>query len=489
MAMHHEVDSVIEQVVNEAIVDDSEKSPVDINLDKIEEISDKIKDKIRDEFDFILSMLDFDDRGSELFRQWYIDSRLVFHKVVDKKKEAEGIKELRQIDPRQIQKIRRVERDTDENGNEFVKSVNEFYQFTNIYVDSRHTGTNVFQPTASMLRPSSSKKAIISKEAIAYVPSGLVDESRDSLIGYLHKAIKPLNQLRMMEDSAVIFRIVRAPERRVFNVDVGNLPKQKAEQYLRQLIQKYRNKISYDVVSGNVTDESRHMAMIEDYWLPKRSDGAGTTIDALQGQTNWAEMDDILYFQKKLYKALHVPPSRLEEQGKGLIQPGKISEITRDEMNYGRFINRLKTKFSYLFRDVLKTQLVLKKIITLEDWEEWGHRIKFVWEQDQYFSESKDLELMTARFSLLRDASDYKGIHFSKEWVDKNILKLTEDEIEAEKKIMTTERKAGVYDDPDAEEGGFGGGGFGGGQPAEKEPVAEKPPVVSGVDKDSQPEK
>lgn len=463
MAVHPEIDTVVDQIANESIITGENKSAVEINLDNID-TSDKIKDKVREEFDGVLKLLKFKKRGTDLFKQWYVDSRLIYHKVVDAKREHEGIVDLRQIDPRNITKVREVEKGITEEGIEIVKDIHEYFLFKNIYIDQRSTGLNLQFPTAShhvqSISDGSNNQAVkISPEAITHVVSGLTDPERKNVLGYLHKAIKPLNQLRMIEDAIVIYRITRAPERRIFNVDVGNMPKADAEEYMRQLIQKYRNKVTYDVASGNVTDASRHIAMMEDFWVPKYSDGRGTTIDTMSGGENLGELADLMFFQKKLYRSLHVPISRLEIEGGGIINVGRAADITRDELNFAKFIAGLRNKFSELFLDILETQVVLKKIATQEEWNDWKEEIFFDFLQDTYLTESKDAELFTSRLGLMRDITDYVGEYVSKEYVYKNVLRMSDDEIEEEKERIKKEQSEGEIpseDDLKAVDGKFG---------------------------------
>jgi len=371
MILQPEVELAVQDIVNEGVVFDEYRTPVKINMDHYEQ-SDSIKEKINTEFEEILSLLDFNNKGIDIFRKWFIDGRLYFHKIVDTKNTKKGIIELRPIDPTRIKKIREVKKEKNKDGIEVVKSTEEFYMYD-------------MSPMTKSYVPQFTTKGIkVSPDAVCHVTSGLFDGTKKTVVGYLHKAIRPLNQLRMIEDSVVIYRISRAPERRVFYVDVGNLPKNKAEQYLKQLMNQYRNKLVYDANTGEIKDDKKHMNMLEDYWLPRREGGRGTEITTLDGGQNLGEMEDVDYFQKKLFRALNVPISRLEaENGFNM---GRSAEITRDEIRFFKFIQRLRSKFSDIFMDLLKTQLILKGIITAEDWKEIA--------QNVYLQNSKKLKFL-----------------------------------------------------------------------------------------------
>lgn len=420
MALHAEVEMAVDDIVNESIVFDGFKEPVSIYLDDLD-ASESIKNKIRDEFKFLLKTLDFYDKGYEIFRRWYVDGKLYFHIILDPQNPKKGIHEVRPIDPIKIKKIRKVNKKVDpKTGVSLIDSIEEFF----VYLDANDTG----QPGASTDKLLTEQGIKVAPDSISYTHSGLFDSSKKRVLGYLQKAIKPLNQLRMIEDAVVIYRISRAPERRIFYVDVGNLPKNKAEAYLRDIMNRYKNKLVYDASTGQIRDEHRHMSMMEDYWMPRREGGRGTEISTLDGGQNLGEMEDVEYFQKKLYKSLNVPISRLEaENGFNM---GRSSEITRDEVKFFKFIERLRKKFSELFHNLLKVQLISKGILTEEDWNNsYNDAIFFDFTKDSYFSELKENELIKERIDLLQTVDDYIGKYYSIEYVRKNILKQTEDEI------------------------------------------------------------
>ena len=419
IAQQPECDSAIEDIVNEGIVSNEMDQAVQIVLDGIP-YPKRIKDKIRDEFNEVLRLLDFDIRGHDIFRRWYIDGRVFYHKVIDRKSPRKGIQELRYVDPSKIKKVRESTKEPKKGGSavELVKKVEDYY----LYND----------------------KGI--SYSIAYCPSGVIDQNKGHVLSHLHKAIKPVNQLRMIEDALVIYRISRAPERRIFYIDVGNLPKMKAEQYLKDVMNRYRNKLVYNASTGEIRDDRNHMSMLEDFWLPRREGGRGTEITTLPGGSNLGEIDDIVYFQKKLYRSLNVPISRMEaEAGFSL---GRSTEITRDELKFTKFVQRLRKKFTALFTDILKTQLVLKGVISLEDWPKIKEHIQYDFLQDGHFAELKEAELLKDRLDVLQSVESYIGTFFSKRWAQKNVLNMTESEIDDMQKEMNKE--AGM----DAEEGG-----------------------------------
>ena len=438
MILQPEVELAVQDIVNEGVVFDEYRTPVKINMDHYEQ-SDSIKEKINTEFQELLSLLDFNNKGIDIFRKWFIDGRLYFHKIVDENNKKKGIIELRPVDPTRIKKIREVKKEKNKDGVEIVKSVNEFYMYDATPKNKTYTPQFV------------EKGVKISPDAISYTPSGLFDGSKKMVIGYLHKAIRPLNQLRMIEDSVVIYRISRAPERRVFYVDVGNLPKNKAEQYLKGLMNQYRNKLVYDANTGEIKDDKRHMNMLEDYWLPRREGGRGTEITTLDGGQNLGEMEDVDYFQKKLFRALNVPISRLEADNG--FNMGRSAEITRDEIRFFKFIQRLRAKFSEMFLDLLKTQLMLKNIITADDWQEIAQNVHFEFASDSYFTELKESEILKERMEILREVNEYIGKYYSIDWVRKNILKFNETEIKDMDKQISKEKKSGLYQEE--EEGQF----------------------------------
>ena len=413
VAIHPEVDAAIEDITNEAIVKSDDGSIVNISLDDVE-APEKIKTQISEEFKNILSMLDFNQNGHDMFRRWYIDGRMYHHLVVDDKNEKLGIQDIRFIDSTKMRKVKEVKKKRDPLTNtDVVDEVREFY----IYQEKPGAQTN--------------KGAVkFSTDSISYVTSGLLDETRKKVVSYLHKAIKPINQLRMMEDSLVIYRLARAPERRIFYIDVGNLPKGKADEYMKKIMAQYRNKLVYDANSGELRDDRKTMSMLEDFWLPRREGGRGTEISTLPGGENLGQIDDIIYFQKRVYRALNVPINRLEQEAQFSL--GRTSEISRDELKFQKFIDRARAKFSGLFYEILKKQLLLKKICTESDWEQWKNSIDISFAQDNYFSELKESELLRERVQTLDMISQYAGedtTYFTKDWIMKNVLKLSEEEI------------------------------------------------------------
>lgn len=420
MALYPEVEMAIDDICNEAIVYDDTKRPVEIVVDD-RKLSPKIKVKIQEEFDEILRLLKFQDKGYEIFRKWYIDGRLYYHKIIDKENPKKGLVELRPIESTHIRKVRNVQKKKDKATNaDLVTKVDEFF----VYSEREETSTT----TAAFTPATPTKGVKIATDSICYTHSGLFDSGKKRVLSYVHKALKPLNQLKMVEDAVVIYRLSRAPERRVFYIDVGNLPKNKAEQYLKDIMNRYRNKLVYDASTGELKDERRHMTMLEDFWMPRREGGKGTEVSTLPGGQNLGQMDDVLYFQKKLYKSLNVPTSRLETDQNGF-NMGRQAEITRDELKFFRFIERLRKKFGELFMDIMKTQLLLKGVITKEDWEYIQPMIRFDFRKDSYFTEAKENEILTNRLNLVNSADPYLGKYFSKAYIQKHILRLSEEEI------------------------------------------------------------
>ena len=419
IAIQPECDSAIEDIVSEAIASDERDMCVSIALDNLQ-VSTSIKKRIKDEFERILQLLDFNNKAHDIFRRWYVDGRIFYHKVIDSQNPRKGIQQLRYIDPRKIKKVREVQ--TGKRGQvDVVKKFKEFY----IYNQHGHQVNNT------------STGVKLTFDSIAYCPSGLIDMHKGTVLSYLNKAIKPVNQLRMIEDSVVIYRISRAPERRIFYIDVGNLPKIKAEQYLKDVMNRYRNKLVYDASTGEIRDDRNHMSMLEDFWLPRREGGRGTEITTLPGGANLGEIDDITYFQRKLYRSLNVPISRLEaEQNFSL---GRSTEITRDELKFTKFVSKLRKKFSVIFNDLLKTQLILTGVIAEEEWKSMSEHIQFDFLQDNNFTELKNAELLKERLEMLSQVENYVGTYFSKEWVKKNVLHLTDDEIGEMQKQMDSE--------------------------------------------------
>jgi hypothetical protein len=454
MALHPECDAAIEDVVNEALVSDLYDSPVEIELSNLN-ASDKLKDIIRNEFRSIKEMMDFDRKCHEIFRNWYVDGRLYYLKVIDMKKPQEGIKELRYIDPMKMKHVRQEVKTNGKNGD--VIAMNRLA--TNANLTNTELGYSdieeyfIYSPTANYPMGSlggSSKGSIkIAKDSISYCTSGLVDRNKGAVLSYLHKAIKALNQLRMIEDSLVIYRLSRAPERRIFYIDVGNLPKVKAEQYLKEVMSRYRNKLVYDAQTGEVRDDRKFMSMLEDFWLPRREGGRGTEITTLPGGQNLGELSDIEYFQKKLYRALGVPESRIAGGGDGF-NLGRSSEILRDELKFSKFVGRLRKRFARMFNDMLRTQLLLKNIVSTDDWEKMEDHIQYDFLYDNHFAELKEGELLTNRLTTLTTIEPYIGKYFSTEYVRKKILRQTDSEIIEIDAQIDDEIEKGILPDPNA---------------------------------------
>ncbi len=449
MALHPECDSAIEDIVNEAIVSDSNDTPVQIDLDNLN-ASDGIKKSVREEFKTILDLLDFDKKAHEIYRNWYVDGRLFYHKVIDLKNPQEGIQELRYIDAMKIRYVRQVKKSKN-NPNDLLRNPNKDnpmdFEFPEIEEYFSYNPKLQYPTGTSGYASQASNKGIkISKDSITYCSSGLVDRNKGSTLSYLHKAIKSLNQLRMIEDSLVIYRLSRAPERRIFYIDVGNLPKVKAEQYLRDVMMRYRNKQVYDANTGEIRDDKKYMSMLEDFWLPRREGGRGTEISTLPGGQNLGEITDIEYFKKKLYRSLNVPPSRMD--GEGGFNLGRSSEILRDELKFTKFVARLRKRFSNMFNDMLKTQLILKNIITPEDWDRMSEHIQYDFLYDNHFSELKDAELMNERLALAQVAEPYVGKYYSQDYVRRKILRQTDEEILEQNRLIEKEIADGTIPDP-----------------------------------------
>jgi len=450
MALHPEVDSAIEDIVNEAIVSDSNDVPVQIELSNLS-ASDGIKKKIRDEFTYILDLLDFNKKSHEIYRNWYIDGRLYYHKVIDLKNPQEGIKELRYIDAMKMKYVRQLKK-SNKDRNVYTNSLNkdpmdfEFPEIEEYFVFN----PKMTYPSGPMSGKggSASEGIKIAKDAVTYCTSGLVDRNKSITLSYLNKAIKSLNQLRMIEDSLVIYRLSRAPERRIFYIDVGNLPKVKAEQYLRDVMMRYRNKLVYDASTGEIRDDKKFMSMLEDFWLPRREGGRGTEISTLPGGQNLGEITDIEYFKKKLYRSLNVPPSRMD--GEGGFNLGRSSEILRDELKFTKFVGRLRKRFSNMFNDILKTQLILKNIIAPEDWDKMQQHIQYDFLYDNHFSELKEAELMSERLNLVATAEPYVGKYYSQDYIRRNVLRQTDQEIVEQDEIIKKEINDGIIPDPNA---------------------------------------
>jgi len=429
MAMQPEIESAIDDIVNEAIVTDDDGKVTNIVLDNLNQ-PDKIKKAIKDEFANILKLLNYNNMAQDIFRRYYIDGRLYYNVIIDKENPIAGIKELRYIDPRKLRKVRELKKQKDEKtGAEIVIVANEYY----IYNDKVVTGSSTNYGPVGVR---------ITTDSIISVVSGLMDSRRAVVLSYLHKAIKPLNQLRMIEDATVIYRISRAPERRIFYIDVGNLPKLKAEQYLRDIMVKYKNKLVYDANTGEVRDDRKFLSMMEDFWLPRREGGKGTEITTLPGGQNLGELEDVKYFQKKLYQSLSVPISRLEpNQGFSI---GRVAEVTRDELKFAKFVDRVRNKFSDIFDQALRIQCVLKGICTAEEWSEFKEQIYYDFIRDNNFSELKEAELMTNRLQILGSVDPYTGRYFSQAWIQRNVLRLNDDEIKQMQAEIDEEKEAGL---------------------------------------------
>ena len=435
MALYPEAELAIDDIINEALVVDREESPVAINLENVN-ISPNIKEKIATEFQEILRLLRFRDTGYDTFKKWYVDGRLYYHIIIDQNNPKKGILELRPIDALKIKKIRQIQPPKDPTNLTAMPVVEEYYVFNEEGMANQGTG--------QLVR--------ISPDSIAYSHSGLLSEDRKLVLSYLHKAIKPLNQLRMIEDAVVIYRISRAPERRIFYIDVGNLPKIKAEQYLKDIMTRYKNKMVYDASTGELRDDRKHMSMLEDYWLPRREGGRGTEISTLPGGENLGELEDVLYFQKKLYKSLNVPSSRLDQESG--FQLGRAQEISRDEVKFTRFIERLRNRFGHLFNICLEKQLILKGVLTLNDWRMVEQKVFYEWQSDSQFAELKEAEMIQERLNLLQSmnfADEIVGNFFSKDYVRRRILRQTQEEIEQEDKQIELE-KATEPEEPEGED-------------------------------------
>ena len=466
MANHPECEMAINEIVNESITHDDDGTVVDLVMDNLKQ-PDSIKKKIHEEFDTVLKMLNFSNLADDLYKRWYIDGRIYFQIVLDEKKPKDGIKELRYIDPRKIRKIREIKKGRDpKTGAEIIQSIAEYYMYND-------RGTITQSYTAGV-----SQGLRIAPESIVNVNSGLMDAKNTFVISYLHKAIKPLNQLRMIEDAVVIYRLSRAPERRIFYIDVGNLPKGKAEQYMRDVMTKYRNKMVYDANTGELRDDRKHMSMLEDFWLPRREGGKGTEITTLPAGQNLGQIEDVQYFQKKLLQSLSVPYSRLDQQGGGGIAGiGRTTELTRDELRFNKFINRLRNKFSQLFDHALRVQLSLKGVCTEEEWDKFREDIYYDYKKDNNFVELKEADLLQQRLSILNLVEPYVGKYYSQEWVKKNVLQLTDEEIGEMQKQIDAE--------PQPEQTGPDGQPLGQEQDQQQATPEQYPPVDNVSDKGS----
>tara|TARA_B100000902_G_scaffold53232_2_gene59955 strand:+ start:8369 stop:9937 length:1569 start_codon:yes stop_codon:yes gene_type:complete len=426
-AMHPEVDAAIEDIVNESITGAQMEQTLDLNLDDVK-APDRIKKVIKEEFDQIYAMLNFKELGHDIFRRWYVDGRIYHHLVVNEDNPKEGIQEIRPIDAAKMRKVKKVKTKKDPiTGAKIVEKTEEFF---------------IFQE-----KPGSSTSGIkMTPDSVSYVTSGLLTEDRKKIVSYLHKALKPINQLRMMEDSLVIYRLARAPERRIFYIDVGNMPRGKSEEYMKSIMTKYRNKLVYDAATGQIKDDRKHMSMLEDFWLPRREGGKGTEITTLPGGENLGQIEDIIYFQKKVYRSLNVPINRLEQEQQFSL--GRSTEVNRDELKFQKFIDRIRMRFAHLFYGILKKQLIIKGIITEEDWEEWKNDITVDYIRDNHFTELRDSEILRERLQTLDLLSNYVGEYYSKEWIQKNVLMLSDEDIAKMEKEINGEAE----EEPDEEE-------------------------------------
>ena len=431
VAVHPEVDAAIEDIVNEAIVGSENEGPVELNLDNVD-APDNIKKTMIEEFNKVVSMMKFTEMGTDIFRSYYIDGRLYHHLIVNESQPKLGIQDIRTIDATKVRKVKNVKYKKDPaTGAKIVDKVEEFYIF------QEKSGSN--------------QGVRLSPDSVSYVTSGLMDPTKKQVVSYLHKALKPINQLRMMEDSLVIYRLARAPERRIFYIDVGNMPRGKSEAYMKDIMTRYRNKLVYDASTGELKDDRKHMSMLEDFWLPRREGGRGTEITTLPGGENLGQIDDIVYFQKRLYRSLNVPLSRLEQEAQFSL--GRSTEINRDEVKFQKFIDKIRKRFSKLFTDILRKQLILKGIITDADWNLWKNDITVDFLRDNHFTELKDSEILQNRLNTMDQISQYVGEYFSREWVMKNVMQMSEEDIDEMKAQVEAENESGG-DGDDADTGG-----------------------------------
>ena len=421
---HPECDLAIEDIVNESVNTEELKAPVTLNTDNLP-YSSKIKQRVKEEFEQVLNLLDFNNKAHDLFRRWYIDGRIHFHKIIDENDPQKGIQELRFIDSLKIKRVRKVDRELTKKGSPTINVIEDYY----VYNEGGLGGKTGISPVGGTIK--------ITADAIANCPSGLFDPSKNLVLSYLHKAIKPVNQLRMIEDAVVIYRIARAPERRIFYIDVGNLPKVKAEQYLKDVMNRYRNKLVYNASTGEIRDDRQQMSMLEDFWLPRREGGRGTEITTLPGGTNLGEIDDIIYFQKKLYRSLNIPISRLETES--TFNLGRGAEITRDEVKFTKFVQKLRKKFNNLFNNILKTQLILKGVVAEEDWLSIKENLSYQYMKDGHYAELRDMDVLRDRLEVLNTIEPYIGQYFSKKYVQKHVFRMSEDEIDSMQKEIDAE--------------------------------------------------
>lgn len=435
MIQHPEIDSAVEDIVNEMVVSEPGTSPIKINLDQLQ-VSDSVKQIITQEFDTILGLLDFRTEGFDVVKRWYTDGRLYYHTLTDVKRPDLGIQEIRYIDPRKIRKVREIVRKRDADSlATIIKSENEYY----VYSERGFQGQTANAPSIAAMG-GGAQGLRIAKDSITYVTSGVLDKTNKMVLSHLHKALKPLNMLKSVEDAIVIYRISRAPERRVFYIDTGTLPKMKAEQYVRDIMTKFKNRVQYDSVTGEIRDDRKFMTMLEDFWLPRREGGKGTEITTLQGGQNLGELEDVKYFQRNLYRSLNVPIGRLEAN-QVAFNIGRSAEITRDEVKFAKFIDRLRVRFSILFLDLLRKQLLLKQITTVEDWDIFSKQITFDYVKDNYYAELKDGEIIAQRLGIVMQAEPFVGKYWSHEWVMKTLLKMTDEEINQQQQQIQEEMK------------------------------------------------
>jgi hypothetical protein len=470
-AMQPEVDQAIQDIVNESIVANDEDYPISISLE-FTDLSEQVQEKIIDEFEYVMQLLNFRKYGHDIFRRWYIDGKIAYHKVIDMNNPTKGVIELRPINPIKIQKIKEIDEQVDaKTGMKFIRGHDEYFVYSeNGFTQASQSMGSAYNPITGLKMP---------KDTVCYITSGLLDASRKISLSHLHKALRNVNQLRMMEDSLIIYRLSRAPERRVFKISTGDMPKQMAQQYINNLVQKYQNRITYNAETGETSDHRKHMHMLEDFWLPVDSNGRGTDVTNLPGGANLGEIEDIIYFQKKLYQALNVPLNRLDPES-GVIL-GRVAEINRDEIRFQKFIDKLRIKFGELFKDILRTHLVLKGIVTTDEWDNNVNEYLIInYARDNYFSELKEAEIMRERIDTLNAVKDHIGVYFSREWARKHILKQSEEDI---KEIKNQIRAEAVNHDAlpipgdvtDGMGGEFGGGEGGGGMGGDLNVGAEAP--------------
>ena len=463
IAQHPEVDAAIDDIVNEAIVSEPEEKVVQINLDDVE-LSSGVKKTITTEFNEILGMLKFEQQPYDLFRRWYVDGRLYYHLVIDSSRPNEGIQEIRYLDPRKIRKVREIKKKKDPRTEATItKTHSEYYIYNEKGLNNTKSGA------AAAFDSQSTTGLRIAKDSIVHVTSGIMDVNNTIVLSYLHKAIKPLNQLRTLEDATVIYRVSRAPERRIFYIDVGNLPKMKAEQYLSDIMTKFKNRLVYDSSTGEIRDDRKFMTMLEDFWFPRREGGRGTEVTTLPAGQNLGEMSDVEYFQKKLYNSLNVPVSRLQSEGNPF-DVGRSTQVSRDEVKFAKFVNRLRLRFSQMFLKCLERQLILKGITTSSDWEQISQKIRFDYAKDNYFAELKESEILTGRLNTLNLAEPYAGKYYSHAWIRKNILRQTEEDIEEMDEDMEEEKDDERYNPPVDEQGNPMTGGPGIPNPGQPSP-------------------